>query len=29
MDVTIGGTIIRFREKAGKTQQVGGIGRLS
>ena len=29
MDVTIGGTIIRFREKAGKTQQVGAIGRLS
>jgi len=29
MDVTIGGTVIRFREKAGKTQQVGNIGRLS
>jgi hypothetical protein len=29
MDVTIGATIIRFREKAGKTQEVGGIGRLS
>ena len=29
MDITIGGTVIRFREKAGKTQQVGNIGRLS
>lgn len=29
MDVTIGGTVIRFREKAGKTQEVGGIGRLN
>ena len=29
MDITIGGTVIRFREKAGKTQEVGGIGRLN
>ena len=29
MEITIGGTVIRFREKAGKTQEVGGIGRLN
>jgi hypothetical protein len=29
MDITIGATVIRFREKAGKTQAVGGVGRLT
>lgn len=29
MDITIGATVIRFREKAGKAQAVGSVGRLS
>jgi len=29
MDITIGATVIRFREKAGKAQAVGGVGRLT
>jgi hypothetical protein len=29
MDITIGATVIRFREKAGKAQAVGSVGRLA
>jgi hypothetical protein len=29
MDITLGATVIRFREKAGKAQAVGGVGRLT
>jgi len=29
MDITIGATVIRFREKAGKAQAVGSVGRLT
>ena len=29
IDITLGATVIRFREKAGKAQAVGSVGRLS